>query len=695
VRGSRSVLLEAFPVALIVVILASPLPTLGGIAGSLHDLSMITADEETDLCAHCHVPHGAQGERLWKQAPSGPKTGWGSRTVAQLCYMCHNATGGGCGGHDVTQTAYDDLSHGFLIAGYPAAPDGSPEVMETGIFLPYVTTLMDCTTCHDPHDNTYPPFLREASIDRLCQVCHHRVWPGAVGTGNLAPDGRSYHPVGIGYQDLDGNLETRLEPFPDPLQVVTASGAWVLGPHRQGWQRGDGGIGCQTCHPIHGRDDPETGLGVPPLPGLLRFPAAGASSSPLCQACHQGGEAPETVGDGTDHPINVHTPSTDPLFASGVMGYPEGWPSGTAKEPICASCHDVHGGLGGTSLLRTGGNAAWWCLSCHQATAIVPPWHHSSIYNDDDGVTLASVLSCEDCHGLSGTWRAHNGFTAFAVTVSNTDSALCELCHLPANPLEFTPEAHRGATGRSVDFASATFPALHGRVGGTDSHLVDAIDDDSTFNTRIFTGVWTRSGGVSEYGSSGEMLCESCHGILVNSGPLTAEANPLRGGWQANLLLEPYEDNDPGTGKESPDHFPGRTGDALCRACHTDDKVGYVHYPGAHTIPGFTYLPTAAPQGRMTQTLITFPNDPLAEEGCPEISSADRTGATLAGFIGAPGAFSYPALNELDCDSCHRPHGADHRAMLAGYGHVIVEFSEGQPKSDTCQECHDTQKGCR
>jgi predicted CXXCH cytochrome family protein len=672
--------------------LALPLASFGGIAGSLHDLSALSTDEDADVCANCHIPHRAQGERLWKLSPTGPQTGWGSRTVAQLCYMCHNATGGGCGGHDVTTTAYSDLSHGYRIDRFPAAPDGSLEVIEKGTFLPYTTTLMDCSTCHNPHDNTYPPFLRETTIDRLCHVCHHRGWVGGVGLANIAADGRSYHPVDVGYLDLDGNRETRLEPFPEALQVETRSGAWMLGPHRQGWRRNEGTIGCQTCHPVHGWNEAGN-VGSPPLDGLLRYPAVGQASSPLCQSCHQGGEGSETVGNGADHPINIHSAKNDPYFASGQMAYPAGWPAGAAKEPLCTSCHDVHGGLGRSSLLRTGGDPTWWCLSCHQASSVVPPWHHSSIHNDEGSFT--SVLSCEDCHGRDGTWGAHNGFTDFAVTILTTDSKLCELCHLPTNPLAFSPDAHRAATGRSVPFEAATFPALHGRVGGTDSHLVNSPDDDSTFNTRIYRGVWASTGGRSEYGPGGEMLCESCHGVLINAGPLTAAKNPLTGGWQANLLLEPYEDDPPGvSAAEFPDYFPGKTGDALCRTCHTDDKTGYVHYPGAHTIPGYLYAPGQAPQGRLTATIMTTPSDPDAG-GCPEVSSADRTDLTLAGFTGAPGAFSYPRANALDCDSCHRPHGADHRAFLAGYGHVIVEFSLGEPKSDSCQECHDTQKGCR
>ena len=670
-----------------------PGPAFGGIAGSLHDMTKFTSDEDADVCAFCHIPHRAQGERLWRLAPAGPQTGWGSRTIAQLCYMCHNATGGGYGANDVTATAYNDLAHSYRIERYPPAPDGSAEVMEPGAFLPYVTTLMDCTTCHNPHDNTYAPFLREISIDRLCYVCHHRGWSGGVAAQNLSPDGRSTHPVSMDYSDMEANLTTNLEPFPEELQVATATGAWVLGPHRQGHARESGEVGCQTCHPVHGWIDPITGLGVAPLPRLLRFPAAGDAISPLCEACHRGGVG-ETVGTGTDHPIDRRTARSEPYFASGQIAYPPEWPSGALKEPLCASCHDVHGGLGGTSLLRTGGNQEWWCLSCHQASAIVPPYHHSSIYNDDDGVSFTSVVTCADCHGLSGTWNAHNGFSGFLVAVSPTDSALCEVCHQAENPIAFSPDSLRSAGGRSVDFASAQFPALHGRVGGVDSHQVDQPDDDSTFNTRIYKGTWEATGGISEYGPAEELLCESCHGVLINAGPLTNGRSPLHGGWQANLLVEPYEDNSAGTGLEIPDHIAGNTGDTLCRKCHTDGTTGYVHYPGAHTVPGYAYSPGGAPQGRSTHTILTVPNDPAAG-ACPEVSSADRTDATLSGHTGAPGAFSYPVVNQVDCDSCHRPHGADDRGVAGGFGNVIVEFSLGQPKSDTCQECHDTQKGCR
>ena len=60
--------------------------------------------------------------------------------------------------------------------------------------------------------------------------------------------------------------------------------------------------------------------------------------------------------------------------------YPAGWPSGAAAEVTCSSCHDVHGGVAGTSLLRQGGNTAdGWCFSCHDASlALIPAYHHST-----------------------------------------------------------------------------------------------------------------------------------------------------------------------------------------------------------------------------------------------------------------------------------------------------------------------------
>ena len=668
-------------------------PALASVEGTPHDMTRRTGDLESGACVYCHVPHKAQGERLWASSPSGPQSGWGSRPIAQLCYTCHDALGGGYAAKNAVNTAFSPLAHGFSVAWLPLAPDGALERLPE---LPYVATgLLDCTTCHDAHTKT-PPFLRREGIDAICVGCHGRENPGLVAAQNRfgTPERQySLHPAPVDFKDNPANGATRLHELPELFQVATASGTWRLGGHRVGWQAGAGKIGCQTCHPVHGGWDYLLGvLPGPPASSLTPIENTGTAASALCQSCHQGGDAGETVGEGTDHPLNRND-------GSPVTNYPAGWPSGPLKETNCSSCHDMHGGLPGTSLLRQGGDTAnGWCFSCHTVSALMPSYHHSSLENDDPAI-FTSVLTCGSCHGRRAGWTAHSGFEGFKVPEAPNRSALCELCHAPGDPIALTPGRYTAETGLPIAFAGAKYPADHGPRPGTASHIVDRPDEDRIGNCAIKVTAWESSGGFSKYGSGGEVICESCHRLRGNAGVLlgTDEFARLTGGWKLNLLLEPYEDNSPGVGIELPDYLPGPTLSALCRGCHrsTSENVppSFVHNPPAHTVVGYTYPAGLTPFGRVTASILTTPID-SGSPACLESSTADQTLPPSGIGSAAPGAFSYPAANVLDCDSCHRPHGAHDSSTVEGKQLLLEYTTVGNHGTSPCLECHNPSTQC-
>jgi len=664
-----------------------------GVEGTPHDMTIALGDPFSGPCVFCHLPHKAKGERLWSTVTGGPETGWGSRPIAQLCYTCHQAGGGGFSANDVTMNAFSPLAHGYTVAEAPQEPDGTdPELLP----LPYVAAgLMDCTTCHDPHSNT-PPFLQEEGIDSLCKGCHRgRENPDQVGEGNSFFLGEvlySLHPTDMEYADLGANGPTGLEPYPDLLQQPTVSGEWRLGAHRVGWQAGSGSVSCQTCHPVHGgHRSAEDVAPESPVGGLT--PIADSSFSALCQACHQGGEEGETVGVLSDHPINTNDGLPETTF-------PEGWPAGAQGEVTCSSCHRIHGGIEKTSLLRKGGNETdGWCYSCHDLLSLTPPYHHSSREIDDPAI-FESVLTCGSCHGGGEGWTAHNGFEGFKAEVTVNDSDFCEICHQAEDPTSLDAQSYTDFTGFFLDFSAARYPAGHGRVSGKDSHLVNDIDDDSVKNCYPKTTVWETSGGLSEYGLEGEILCESCHAILLNAGIAVGvdEESRLTGGWKSNLLLEPYEDNDPGIGYEAPNYVPGPTMSALCRGCHYSQSEGvepsFVHNPEAHTVVDYVYPEDLTPYGRETDSILTVPIDSV-NGPCPEVSSADQmVPLSGLGVPFAPGLFSYPAEHLLDCDSCHRPHGADSSSADDGIHRILEYTAPGQHGTVPCFECHDVNTQC-
>jgi len=117
-----------------------------------------------------------------------------------------------------------------------------------------------------------------------------------------------------------------------------------------------------------------------------------------------------------------------------------------------------------------------------------------------------------------------------------------------------------------------------------------------------------------------------------------------------------------------------------------------VHNPSAHTVEGYVYPAGLTPYGRLTATVLTVPNNSVSPL-CPEVSSADQQTAP-SGKGPAPGACSYPAPNQLDCDSCHRPHGAHSDSGVGGKQLILEYTAAGSHGTVPCLECHDSDDQC-
>jgi predicted CXXCH cytochrome family protein len=186
------------------------------LTGSSHDFSGDAWNTKSELCNVCHAPHNNKGSGagpLWNHEVTGivsytPYTDSGSGTlqstpgdpgpVSKLCFGCHDGVvavdnfGGGPGTPAVfitgTAVVDDDLSDdhpiGFTydvaLSGLDpeiAIPDNTVSPGEVGTTpLPLfgaTNDLMECSTCHDVHDNTNGSFLRMSnSGSGLCLNCH-------------------------------------------------------------------------------------------------------------------------------------------------------------------------------------------------------------------------------------------------------------------------------------------------------------------------------------------------------------------------------------------------------------------------------------------------------------------------------------------------------------------------------------------
>lgn len=199
----------------------------GSVITTVHNLSVsgpgvIRATSEVQVCKFCHVPHNALSQQpLWSQELSNafyvvptlrgrqgdlpaPQPDGASR----LCLSCHDGTvalGELAGGHEpirmagsvritqdrpgfigtnlsghhpisfvVTDDSKNAKTHGYSDMGQASLQSirADPDVNLDG------EGRMQCTTCHDPHSDSYyqpgrvPRFWVKPTIDEVCSTCH-------------------------------------------------------------------------------------------------------------------------------------------------------------------------------------------------------------------------------------------------------------------------------------------------------------------------------------------------------------------------------------------------------------------------------------------------------------------------------------------------------------------------------------------
>lgn len=530
-----------------------PAAASGTIRGSKHDLSVggegpVTATSEQQVCVFCHVPHRASGPTLANRRTSdavyvtyASSTVWGSPPQpggsSTLCLGCHDGT-----------IALGDLGTGTLAMAntgpggvMPVGPsllgadlgDDHPVSLtipagRPGLNLPPpgdpvrldAAGRIQCTSCHDPHDPGYPPFLVKSQETvgglggALCLTCH-----SPAGWADGAHANATATPVPL-------SLARR-----DPPETVSQAA-------------------CGGCHRTHQAEDrARLGRGTP----------AGR-----CLACHDGRTAADVAGElalASHHPVGDgrHDP-TENLRALPV----------TARHAECADCHQPHAatrttarpgptapeslrGVGGVSAQYVAG--AWSepsvlavgevvaeyqiCFKCHSGWSygLTPPVSPSR--RAADGVSAPVQTSpALAFHPLNGgghaTVTAHSRAgtgapgafcgTDRSGTVWSWDSILlCTDCHGPglnhvgpAGPHGSTegfllrgPWVHAALSGAPVAPATGTW--------GTTGHLCFQCHDSGTYLDGFGTNTGFRSGEGSSMGANlhggihHQAACTACH----------------------------------------------------------------------------------------------------------------------------------------------------------------------------------------
>ncbi len=448
-----------------------------------HNLSVsgpgdIKAASETQICIFCHTPHNSRRDipYLWNRsdqttsyipyqsstlfATVGQPTG-----ASKLCLSCHDGTialgatltgqqeipfQGGIRflpmGHAsrLGTDLSDDHPVSFAYGGNLGSRN--PELIDPSI-LPLEIQLdengqLQCTACHDPHDDTFGKFLVMSNqFSAICTSCHSKVgWP----VSSHAQSTASWNGQGT-------------NPWPNTdFQTVAENG-------------------CENCHQPHTAPRPER---------LLMH----VFEEDNCLICHNGNVATTNIENEItkpfQHPVQDFTGAHDAAENFSFNNVP--------IHVECEDCHNPHQVNGDISVdpIRVSGrnvgvtgidagglqvpNAQGLyeiCFKCHADNNVInrlpitrqidqlntrlefdpanPSFHpvESPGVNPDvpsliSPLTITSTISCTDCHNTdnpNGPQGPHGSIYEFLLernyitfdntTESSSNYAMCYKCH--------------------------------------------------------------------------------------------------------------------------------------------------------------------------------------------------------------------------------------------------------------------------
>jgi len=511
-----------------------------GIYDSKHNLSYtgpgeVKATSESRICIFCHTPHNATPlTPLWNRdvtegtnydlydsstfnvtlaQPTGP---------SRLCLGCHDGTVGisavlsvsggiqmerelvGRPSHLGTDLTND---HPFSFSYNDAVPFNN-ELKSTppGDLLIYNNNFIHCSTCHEPHDNTYGMFLAvDNRYSALCTRCHMiNNWPSsthAVSNASWGGAGTDPWPV-----------NSRLDPEHQRLTVAEN--------------------GCENCHTPHNAGGPERLLNYLP------------EEDNCIAACHRAGG----VGN-TDIASQFNKVSNHPLTLATI-----GDASGNAHDPVeipnqisghveCQDCHDPHSVVNSTAIPpNVNGRIAnvsgvglsgasvdpvqfeyEVCFKCHSETN-----NDTSLvlrYLESTNKRLEFATSNPSFHPVAGIGRnpdVPSIPSLYKVDMTASSLIYCTDCH----DSDESPEA--GGGGPKGPHGSIYPPILRERYETTQGtgenftvyalcyrcHDRDNILSDASFRKSSASGLGGHSGHLAAGGGTPCSVCHDPHGVV-------------------------------------------------------------------------------------------------------------------------------------------------------------------------------------
>lgn len=496
-----------------------------GIANSVHNLSVggpgtVKASSESQICIFCHVGHNSSpAAPLWnRHNPGGAYIPYSSSTAAVspgqptgtsiLCLSCHDGTialgklvskqsivnvqGGPNmppGRLNLTKDLSDDHPVSF---DYYSSQRVKPSELVSASTLTGAVKLdnsgqLQCTSCHNVHDDQFGKFLVMSPLNgELCLACHIK-------------DGwfSSSHSISSAYWNGE-----------------------AVSSHA-----------CQSCHVPHAADGKER---------LLRSHA----EEEICFSCHNGQVAAQNIEAEfrkfSRHPVGDTTGTHNPVETAIV----------NTRHVECVDCHNPHatsstGIPSGPLAMVRGVNIAGnevnpvsnefeVCFRCHADSFNKPLALTPRVWDDADGnnirfefttsnpsyhpvlgvaadtnspslrgmsVLSASIIDCKDCHGnddINGPAGPHGSRFPPLLVRQNLNRD-----HTPESPSAYA--LCYGCHNRTSILADESFPLHTTHVANTPctachdphgSQLPRLINFDATI-------VSPNSNGVLEYISNG------------------------------------------------------------------------------------------------------------------------------------------------------------------------------------------------
>lgn len=519
------------------------------IVNTKHNLSVdgpgsYKATSESEVCIFCHVPHNSSPTKpLWNrgnpgsvytlyqsstlQASPGQPTG-----VSLMCLSCHDGT---VALGNIASSLADIPFNSTHITGnsnlsvnlsndHPISfiyPNNDDQLRDAALITPPVRLLsseVHCTSCHDPHNNTFSPFLvTNNQGSGLCNSCHNRTgWSGSAhqssnNTWNGAGSNPWFH---TSYTKVSDNA-------------------------------------CENCHNPHNANGSER---------LMKY----AQEEANCLDCHNGNVASTNIqaqlAKSFRHKVGSYSGIHEPFENAEV----------TVKHVECEDCHNPHsansasavapyvkGSISGVKGISIDGNPVAEavyeyeiCLRCHDnpnfsfnmsgrqinqnslrlliSTSnasyhpFAGPGKNSDVPSLIAPLTEASYIYCSDCHssdgagapkGPHGSTKSHllklNYRTAdVTAPYVSSDFDLCYSCHSEAAILgdaTFVHSMHVVNSPSGFQMSCNTCHDPHGVPSGIAAEHSSLINFSSE---ATYEGVpmWTNTGG--HHGS----CTLTCHG---------------------------------------------------------------------------------------------------------------------------------------------------------------------------------------